>query len=208
MTHEYSVDFGALSGTPIAESQPFRKGLLASPALTSRIAFPNMTAPFRRAAFVINRLLCLDLPSPPAGLDIKIPAADKSLTQRQRLEAHGSVQPCAACHQVLDPVAFSLEVYDYRGVYRTEDAGLKLETSGHLRAFDGHPKFETNEHLASLIAESYELESCMYKRVSQYFGRQASIERTSCTVTEAARDPEKNQFVAAILALLRDSRFY
>jgi hypothetical protein len=62
------------------------------------------------------------------------------LPVRERLAAHRDSPACAGCHQLMDPVGFSLESYDAVGRRRTADAGQPIDDSGGLpdgSRFDG-----------------------------------------------------------------------
>ena len=64
--------------------------------------------------------------------------ADASL--RKQLEAHRTQPMCAACHQKMDPLGFSLENYDAIGSWRETDGKWPIDASGTLpdgRSFTG-----------------------------------------------------------------------
>jgi hypothetical protein len=54
------------------------------------------------------------------------------LTLRQRLEKHREKAECAACHQRMDPLGFSLENFDPIGRWRTSIADQPVDASGVL----------------------------------------------------------------------------
>jgi hypothetical protein len=45
---------------------------------------------------------------------------------------HRSVEPCASCHKIMDPIGFSLENFDAVGAWRTTDDGAKINPAGVL----------------------------------------------------------------------------
>ena len=51
---------------------------------------------------------------------------------RQRLAAHRANPACASCHNLMDPVGFSLENYDAVGRWRTTEDGVPVDASGGL----------------------------------------------------------------------------
>jgi hypothetical protein len=72
---------------------------------------------------------------------------------RQQLEAHRTQPMCAACHQKMDPLGFSLENYDAIGSWREADGKWPIDASGTLpdgRNFSGAPG------LASVLREDRE----------------------------------------------------
>jgi hypothetical protein len=64
----------------------------------------------------------------------------EGLSVRERLAEHRANPVCASCHQLMDPVGFSLENYDAVGRWRTVDAGKPIDATGGLpdgSEFDG-----------------------------------------------------------------------
>jgi hypothetical protein len=117
-----------------------RGGFLMQGAFLSVTSHPTRTSPVVRGKWVLNQLLCQDVPPPPANVVATLDsAADASLSVRQRLEAHKQ-NPCASCHNIMDPIGFGLENYDAVGAYRTMDGAYPVDSSGALpdgRAFNG-----------------------------------------------------------------------
>jgi hypothetical protein len=78
-------------------------------------------------------MLGAHVPSPPPGvetnLESKAPAPGAPAdTLRQRMELHRANPECAACHQIMDPIGFSLENFDLIGRWRSLDNGLPINT--------------------------------------------------------------------------------
>ena len=51
---------------------------------------------------------------------------------RERLSEHRANKACAACHNLMDPIGFSLENFDAIGRWRTHENGRTLDVSGGL----------------------------------------------------------------------------
>ena len=59
---------------------------------------------------------------------------------RERLAEHRSNPSCASCHNLIDPVGFSLENFDAVGRWRTSEDGKPIDAAGGLpdgSEFDG-----------------------------------------------------------------------
>ena len=54
-------------------------------------------------------------PSVETNLDETAPAGTAPTTMRQRLERHMADPGCAACHNLMDPLGFALENFDFIG---------------------------------------------------------------------------------------------
>jgi len=110
-----------------------RGGLLGQGALLAITSYPDRTSPVLRGKFLLNNILGLPVPPPPAGVDTnltdKLGAAPRSM--RERLAQHRANPTCASCHTVLDPLGFALENFDVIGGWRTVDeAGKPVDASG------------------------------------------------------------------------------
>ena len=87
-----------------------------------------------RGTWVVENLLGAHVPSPPPGVETNLEseAAGSDApadTLRQRMELHRANPECAACHQIMDPIGFSLENFDLVGRWRTLDNGLPIDTA-------------------------------------------------------------------------------
>ena len=118
-----------------------RGGLLRHGSILTVTSYPARTSPVIRGKWVLDNLLGIPPPPPPAAVpaleDNKVAAG---LPVRERLAAHRDSPACAGCHQLMDPVGFSLESYDAVGRRRTADAGQPIDDSGGLpdgSRFDG-----------------------------------------------------------------------
>ena len=109
-----------------------RAGLLGHGSILALYAHPVSTSVTRRGAFVRERLLCHQIPPPPADVDPSIPEASEGETLRQRVRKHLEDPACASCHLVTDPIGLGLENFDGIGAWRTHDNGGLIDASGTL----------------------------------------------------------------------------
>jgi len=56
----------------------------------------------------------------------------QTLSMRERMAQHRANPACAGCHQLMDPVGFSLENYDAVGRWRTSEDARPIDASGNL----------------------------------------------------------------------------
>jgi hypothetical protein len=128
-----------------------RMGFMGLASFLTFSSFTYRTAPTLRGKWVLENLLCEELPPPPAVVPKLDPAGGSMMAQSQnvrvRLEAHRSMPECAACHAVLDPIGMGLENFDGIGKYRAKYAnGDAIDSSGVL------PDKSTFKNLAELTA--------------------------------------------------------
>lgn len=158
-------------------------GLLAHGALLVGYADANLSSPVLRGKMVRTRLLCQTLPPPPGNLPTALAPPMGTQTTRQHFAAHDSMQPCAGCHQYLDPVGFAFEGYDGIGRHRTTDNGLPVDTSGTLKALGSGSdvSFAGVAALSQYLAGDADVSQCMTRFWSYYAYGLASWTEDGCT---------------------------
>ena len=112
-----------------------RGGLLGHASLLTLTAYPNRTSPVLRGKWVLDNVLGMPPPEPPAD----VPALEENhggravLSMRDRMEQHRANPACASCHRMMDPPGFVLENYDAIGRWRdVDEAGSPVDTAGAL----------------------------------------------------------------------------
>jgi hypothetical protein len=109
-----------------------RGGLLAQGALLATTSYPDRTSPVLRGKWLMDNILGLEVPAPPAGVDTNLEQTSGPIPQtiRERLEIHRANPSCNSCHAVIDPLGFSLENFDVIGGWRTVDEGGRPVDAG------------------------------------------------------------------------------
>lgn len=111
-------------------------GLLGEPAVLTLTSTDRRTSATRRGTFIVERLLCRQLPPPHPDISSAL-GADYPTGQSERgaLEALTKDAPCAACHGLFDPFGLALGNYDAIGQFRTIDSqGYPVDTHVELPA--------------------------------------------------------------------------
>src|SRR5262249_19599567 len=82
----------------------------------------------------LTNILGTPPPAPPPNVPpLKANGADgKTLTMRERMAQHRANPACSGCHQLMDPIGFSLENYDAVGRWRTREENVSINASGNL----------------------------------------------------------------------------
>jgi hypothetical protein len=91
--------------------------------------------PVQRGAWVLENLLGMKPPSPPPGVETNLDGegdASKAKTIRERMELHRSNPVCASCHNIMDPVGFSLENFDLVGKWREMDGKTRIDATAEM----------------------------------------------------------------------------
>ncbi len=109
-----------------------RGGILTQPSMLATHAFPHLSSPIHRGAFMQTQILCSPPPPPPGDADFNLPPVEGEIkTTRQQVEAHTeSKDYCAACHKtIVNPPGFAFEHYDALGQWRTEENGVPIDSA-------------------------------------------------------------------------------
>jgi hypothetical protein len=110
-----------------------RGGLLAQGALLATTSYPDRTSPVLRGKWLLNNILGLTVPPPPAGVNTTLDAKPGVLPAsiRERLAQHRTNPSCNSCHSVIDPLGFTLENFDVIGGWRsTDESGKPVDATG------------------------------------------------------------------------------
>ena len=115
-------------------------GLGSVMALTSHF---KQTSPVLRGAWVLETLLGTQVPPPPPDVPPLETAGKKEtgVTMRQKLMRHRADPSCSACHNVMDPIGFGLDNFDWLGRWRDKEPnGQPVDAKGKTpsgETFDG-----------------------------------------------------------------------
>ncbi len=184
-----------LSGGPGEVALPAqRRGFLTSGLFLATMSHPSKNSPVRRGRFVLDRLLCLPIPSPPADVDVALPPIQEGqFTLREQLSEHVSNPSCRGCHNEMDPIGFSFEHFDQLGRARVLDNGLPIDASG---VFRDQP-FNDARGLIDIVRGDPEINRCLVRQTLRFLT--GHLERTGS-------DGQINERVAEFEASGREFR--
>lgn len=121
-----------------------RGGLLTMPGILAM-----NRGPILRGTWILERILGEHLPDPPANVgQVQANAKGEKLTFRQRFEKHRSSEACAVCHDKIDPLGFSLQLFDERGQYRLAK-NYRAKGSKNKQSISDPAVFDTSGQLPS-----------------------------------------------------------
>jgi hypothetical protein len=152
-----------------------RAGILTQAGVLAALAKPQFDSPVFRGLFVLQYLMCEQMPPPPPDVpplaDPK--AGDPPRTTRQRQEQSHSPPTCAACHKRIDGIGFGFEHYDAVGHWRTQDNGVPVDATGEfVGTLDMDGKFDGAVDMARKLAGSAQVRACAATQWFRYaFGR-------------------------------------
>jgi hypothetical protein len=140
-----------------------RAGLLTQPAFLALTGSADGSNPARRGAAVVTKLLCREIPVPPANVPPPKPPTAGGTT-RARFAEHAMNDCARACHGLIDPIGFGFEAYDGIGKFRTTDNGQAVDASGSILLDGMNKPFNGGIELGRAIAASAEARACFARQ--------------------------------------------
>jgi hypothetical protein len=166
-----------------------RSGLLTQAGVVSGPIHSDPNNPVVRGVFVLTKLMCQTVLSPPPSLGtITPPDPNIGGTARDRYTAHSQDIKCAGCHQSIDPIGFALENFTSVGQWQDTENGKTIDvsvTSPQLGTFTGAVE------LGKKMAESVQVQECFATNWANFAYGLGSDEQDSCTMAQL-----KTQFQA------------
>jgi len=168
---------------------PRDRGILAHGSILNGYSRPDISSPTQRGHLVRSRLLCQDVPPPPANLNTKLdnPTTDTPTTRaqyEQHLHPTDPNSPCPACHTLMDPIGFGFEAYDGFGRHRTTQNGVAIDTSNVIHQAGTTGMDASNADLTGLgqyLASSSDVKACNARYWAYFAYGSASWTQDGCT---------------------------
>jgi hypothetical protein len=168
-----------------------RAGLMTQGSVLAAYARPDQSSPVKRGQWVRVRMLCQELPDPPANIP-ELPQPKEGVSNRERFAMHTSSPACAGCHNLIDGLGFGLEAYDGVGRFRTVDQGVAVNSVGEVTASDVNGAYDGAVELAAKLAESSQVRDCAPTQWLHYALGRAAESGDACSALEL-----KNAFASS-----------
>ena len=177
-----------------------RAGVLGMASVLAMTSHYKQSSPVLRGAWVLDTLLGTPVPPPPPDVPSleKAAKSEKGLSMREILLRHRADTACSSCHNLMDPIGFGLENFDWMGRWRDKESnGRSIDSKGALpsgETFDGPVELRN-----VLLSRKEEFLRHLTGKVLGYaLGR--SVEDTDqCTIQRIVEKLEKNNFNARLL---------
>ena len=110
-----------------------RGGLLRHGSILTVTSYATRTSPVIRGKWILENILGTPPPPPPANVPaLQDNTVSAKLSVRRRLAEHRANPACASCHNLIDPIGFSLENFDAVGRWRDVEGDKPVDASGGL----------------------------------------------------------------------------
>jgi hypothetical protein len=145
----YGLPAGTVGGSGFARAAlpaRQRRGLMTQASVLTTTNSKDSTSPVRRSLYYLRTFECLDIPPPPADVDVDGLASANpppaGATVKQGLMHHRSLgQVCSGCHSLIDPLGLAFEPYSSDGKWRDSYPGTNQRVESDWdyqgQAFDG-----------------------------------------------------------------------
>lgn len=179
-----------------------RAGVVSHPYLMASFAHSDESSPIHRGVFLARGVLGMALKPPPEAVAPLAPSLHPSLTTRERVALQTSPKGCMTCHNVINPLGFTLEKFDAVGRFREKDNGKPVDVSGSYLTREGNlVKVNGARELAKFLADSPEAHAAFVEQMFHYLVQQPMRAYGPNTLEELRKTFVRNKFHVRRLAV-------
>jgi Protein of unknown function (DUF1592)/Protein of unknown function (DUF1588)/Protein of unknown function (DUF1595)/Protein of unknown function (DUF1587)/Protein of unknown function (DUF1585) len=183
-------------------------GLLGQGGLLTGYADAAISSPVLRGKLVRTRMLCQNMPPPPANVNTKLAPAAQAETTRQHFAQHDQNATCAACHHLMDPIGFGFEHYDAFGRWRDQENGFPIDATGTLASVtEGDVPFDGLGALSTYLASSDAVKQCFVRFWSYYAYGTVSWPQDACTYDNIQQNAAQYGLRDVLMAIIHAPHF-
>jgi hypothetical protein len=193
---------------PPALGDSRRAGILTRPAM---LATGSTSAhPVLRGREIRRRVLCDEIPPPPADVMNELSELDPLMGEQARIQAQTGTGSCASCHSLMNPIGFSLGAFDGLGRVRTvetvfgEDgsvlAEIPVDTVATAQIGEEPVTLDDAVELSEEIVASGKPQACFARHYFRYaFARSEDLDVDGCVVESMREELERGRPLRDVL---------
>ena len=159
-------------------------GLLSQGSILTGYSDAAISSPVLRGKLVRIRLLCQNIPPPPANVNTKLTPTTQAQTTRQHFVQHDQDATCASCHHLMDPIGDGFEHYDEWGRWRDQENGIPIDATGTVvggGAGGADVAFDGVTELSSFLATNDAVKQCLVRYWAYFAYGSDSWPQDGCT---------------------------
>ncbi len=184
-----------------------RAGVLTLGSVMAITSHYRQTSPVLRGAWVLDTLLGTPVPPPPPDVPQLEPVqclencaetAKTAVGMRAKILSHRVNPACSACHNLMDPIGFALEKFDWTGRWRDKEFdGSAIDATGALPSGE---KFDGPAELRNvLMSKSDDILQHLTGKILGYALGRSLQDGDSCTIQKMATSLQKDGYRARTL---------
>jgi hypothetical protein len=157
----------------VSQKPSERAGLLTHPYLMAAFAYTATSSPIHRGVFLSRNVLGRSLRPPPEAFTPLPADLHPKLTTRERVALQTRPQACQTCHNMINPLGFTLENFDAIGRFRDKEKDRPIDATGSYQTLKGpEVKFGGVRDLATFLADSEETHEAFVEQLFHYLVKQ------------------------------------
>ncbi|MCU1330313.1 MAG: hypothetical protein JWN34_5683 [Bryobacterales bacterium] len=179
-----------------------RAGVVTSGAVMALTSHYRQTSPVLRGAWILDTILGTPVPPPPPNVpplepvtckDNCVETAKTAVGMRNKILAHRVSPTCTACHNLMDPMGFALEHFDWTGRWRDKEFdGSAIDATGSLPSGE---KFDGASELVKVLMEKKDdFARQVTSKVLGYALGRSLQDGDSCTIQHLADTLQKDNY--------------
>jgi hypothetical protein len=150
-----------------------RAGLLTHPYLMATFAYTTTSSPIHRGVFLSRSVLGRSLRPPPEAFTPLPADLHPKLTTRERIALQTRPQACQTCHNMINPLGFTLENFDAIGRFRDKEKDRPIDATGSYQTIKGpEVKFMGARDLATFLTDSEETHEAFVEQLFHHLVKQ------------------------------------
>lgn len=151
-----------------------RAGVITHPYLLATLSYHKSSSPIHRGVFLTRKVLGRFLKPPPMAIVFMDDRFDPTLSMREKVTQLTGSPACMSCHEMINPLGFSLENFDATGRWRLQDAGKPVNARDTYTTSTGEAvEFNGPRDVANHAAKSTEASSGFVRQLFQHAVKQA-----------------------------------
>jgi cytochrome c553 len=146
-----------------------RAGILTHPYILSVFAYNGTSSPIHRGVFLARSMLGRVIKPPQEAFTPIAPDLHPSLNTRERISLQTKAEACQLCHNMINPLGFSLENFDAIGKFREQEKKRPVDSQGsYVSRDDKTVKFRGARELGKFLADSPEVSAALTQQLFQF----------------------------------------
>jgi hypothetical protein len=188
-----------------------RAGMLTRAGFLAVHASQDVTSPIRRGVYLLQEVLCVALPSPPANVDntpVEVTGGDVKTVRQATLKRTGG-PACASCHVQINELGFAFEHYDAIGRWQETETGTGAAIDASAQLSNAGPGLDGPVdgavELSRRLARSPAVAECATRKWFEVALRRSPVALDACSVRKIQQKTAETRSIRELLLAMVES---